>query len=118
MPYTRKFTEQEVNNIVTKWVIRSLNATKEQAQNPKTSLEYDLNATSFGVLDLLINLWEATGLNFRKIPAVHWHNIQDIRKVVMDALANEYRLIQSDVINATKKFDALHNKQTNNKRNK
>lgn len=88
---SKKFTEQELNSIVTKWVMRSLNATKAQAANPKTSLEYDLDATSFGVLDLLINLWEDLGLDFKDIPAVQVHTVGDFQNLALNAVRAKSR---------------------------
>lgn len=108
---SKKFTEQELNSIVTKWVMRSLNATKAQAANPKTSLEYDLDATSFGVLDLLINLWEDLGLDFRSVPAVHWYTVADVIKTATQVLSAEARLLSPKVATATKEFDNLQARQ-------
>jgi len=81
----KAFTKREVINITTKNIISSLNATKAQATNPKTSLQYDLNATSFGVLDLLINLWEDLELDFKDIPAVQVHTVGDFQRLALDA---------------------------------
>ena len=82
----KSFTKREVINITTKNIIASLNATKNQAKNPNTSLQYDLDATSFGMLDLIINTWEDLGLDFKTIPAAQVHTVGDFQRLALDAV--------------------------------
>jgi acyl carrier protein len=79
------FTKREIIDITTKNIIGSLKATRAQATNPQTLLQYDLDATSFGILDLIINTWEDLGLDFKDIPAVQVHTVGDFQRMVLKA---------------------------------
>lgn len=118
MPYKKIFTEQEVRDIVAKWVVRCLKATPAQAKNPATKLQDDLGATSFALLDLIINLWEDFGLNFRKIPADHWDTVADVLHTMQVSLDMVHRLAKSDTVAAIKQFDAAHKTHGHTGKNK
>lgn len=104
----KKFTEQEVSNAVTINIMRSFGVTRTQATAQKASLENDFDGTSFGLLDLIINLWEDLGLNFNKIPATHVRTVADIHQLALNAVRDAGKLeLSTKVDAATKQFDSL-----------
>ena len=88
----KSFTIPEVIDIVTKNIMQAFGVSKELASNRRSVLGRDIEITSLGMLNLIINLWEDLGLDIKTIPARRVGTVEDIIDLAMDALDDVKRL--------------------------